>query len=155
MRKFKSETAYRKFLIPELEGCTAEVFSIVGSKMQKNGYPDIIVDHPYYHGYVEFKGHDTVLEIHQYQRIKLLLATGANVLIVRAPNRVEDEEGNLLLTFPLDLGNPGIHLLIALHNCAQRHDTNCPCKTSKYKDRFLSEIPNRGIRKSFGDVADF
>lgn len=110
IKHFSTETAFRKWLVPELRRCKAEVFSIVGSRMQKASYPDIILDHPYYHGYIEFKNENTILRADQIIQIKKLKATGAHAFVVRAPNVIENEYGDQLTVFL----QSGLGLLIAL-----------------------------------------
>ena len=115
LKHFSSETAFRKWLIPELRNCKAEVFSIVGSKMQKGAYPDIILDHPKYHGYIEFKNESTILRADQIIQIKKLKLTGANAFVVRAPHFIENEYGDRLTTFL----QSGLGLLLALEGLCE------------------------------------
>lgn len=110
VRRFSTESDFRKWLIPELRKCQAEVFSIVGGRMQKAAYPDIILDHPYYHGYIEFKNEDTILRGDQIIQMKKLIKTGANAFVARAPNRIEDYRSELITTFV----QSGLGFLIAL-----------------------------------------
>jgi hypothetical protein len=98
------------------------VFPIVGGVIQgegysgqPSGYPDIILDHPRYHGYIEFKGEKTKLRADQKLVIQKLKETGANVYIVRSPNIIEDEEGRQLLTF-VQTGIALLHSLEGLVN---------------------------------------
>ena len=84
----------------------AQVIAIVGHEFQERGIPDRWVHHPYWTGWLEFKGKLTRVEPHQARMIRRMNAIRPNTaLIVRQPNRVEDERGTLIFEWdsPLDL----------------------------------------------------
>jgi hypothetical protein len=76
------------------------VFAIVAHKFQEPGWPDRYVHHRYWHGWLEFKGEHTRLD--KKQRIiiaRLNERVPDSAFVVRWPDRIEDEEGELLATF--------------------------------------------------------
>lgn len=83
----------------EMVKLNAVVFSIVGSNMQSPGWPDRYIAHRRWAGWIEFKGPRTRLAHLQALRIRALRERGVNAVIVRFPNRIEDENGELLGVF--------------------------------------------------------
>ena len=93
------ETDFAKKITRNLRDCNALVLSVVGNRMQQNSWPDIYVAHVYWSGWIEFKGLKTKLRKDQKVLIEGLQIRGANAVIVRAPDKIEDAAGALLSRF--------------------------------------------------------
>lgn len=114
-----TESTFRAPLIKNMRGMGAEILSIVGSKMQGDGWPDIHIDHIHWSGWIEFKGVKTLVKPHQTQKMKDLVAAGAKVYIARAPDKIYDHEEVLMCYFKPPLLLP---TLIVLENSVNVED---------------------------------
>lgn len=84
----------------------ALIFACVASEKQ-SGWPDRYVSHRRWHGWIEFKGVDTVLQDNQKYIIEQLLLRNENVVIIRETlsttvARLEDTNGNKIRNFYID-----------------------------------------------------
>jgi hypothetical protein len=118
LKEFKREADFALHIRNELKKCNAQIFAIVGFQMQQAAWPDLHISHPYYCGFVEFKNHDTILRHDQKVQIRLLIEAGDNAYVVRAPNKIEDEKGNLLGQFD----QTGISLLTCLKDIVKNYE---------------------------------
>lgn len=99
------ENKFASKLTRLIRDCNGLVLSIVGNRMMQSGWPDIFVAHSYWIGFIEFKGEHTVLRKDQQFIIKRLKEKGVNVFIVRYPDLIQDELGNVLGVFKPSSGS--------------------------------------------------
>lgn len=95
-----NEIPWTRKLVDEMRRHNALVFPIVGSRMQPPGWPDRIVSHTLWSGLIEFKGRKT--KVSKAQKIVLRELRKRNksfAYVVRQPDRIEDEKGNLIACF--------------------------------------------------------
>ena len=101
------ETDFAKKITKNIRDCNGLVLSVVGNRMQQNSWPDIYVAHRYWTGWIEFKGLKTMLRKDQAKLLEGLRERYIEAYVVRAPNMIEDHNGNLLELFdpkvPVDL----------------------------------------------------
>jgi len=80
--------------------CNAIIFSCVGGSMQSAGWPDRYVSHLWWQGWLEFKGENTLLTIKQHHILfSLNKRNPCSAFVIRWPNRIENEEGELITYF--------------------------------------------------------
>jgi hypothetical protein len=79
----KTETQLTSQLLRAGRMCRAEILSLHGHDMQAPGWPDAYIAHPYWIGWIEFKGPNTKIEPHQQKIIASLRDKGVNVFVVR------------------------------------------------------------------------
>lgn len=70
MRKRSEECKLTAPFCKSLLQCNAMVYPLVGSMFAPAGWPDRLIIHPYWTGLIEFKDTDTVIEPHQWERIR-------------------------------------------------------------------------------------
>ena len=99
------ENEFAKRMTKAIRDCNGIVLSVVGNKMQQAAWPDIYVAHRYWQGWIEFKGHRTVLREDQRRMIEELHKRGVNAVVVRYHPEgcmIETEHGVLLDIFNMD-----------------------------------------------------
>ena len=100
----ESESTAR--LMREIEDDGGVTIPLVGSYMS-SGWPDRLVYHRLWHGLIELKAPRGKLSDQQRASLrKLRERRSAHAVVVRFPERVEDELGELLTTF--DGTGPGL-----------------------------------------------
>ncbi len=86
------------------------IFIPLVATQMTSGWPDRLVYHRLWHGLLEFKAIKGALDDRQRVNIRdLRRRQPTHVVVVREPNRCEDEEGTLLFTF-----NNGAELMLKL-----------------------------------------
>lgn len=116
----KPETIFTARVTKEMRACNALVYPIIACEQTPPGYPDRVVWHTYWQGWLEFKAEHTCLGIHQAHVIRELNRRKAgSAYVVREAGgaiRIEDEQGAVLG----EVGN-GRELLLWLgkHRCPQ------------------------------------
>ena len=111
------ETKLTKRWVGAMEGRGAVVVPYVASQMQPSGYPDRIVWHAWWTGWIELKGHRTRVQRNQRLRMRELNRRRAGSAYVfrfvdgsseaRWAGTVEDQEGGVLSTI---VDDPGVIL---------------------------------------------
>jgi spore maturation protein CgeB len=96
---YDKENKFSRDLVKGLRNMNALVYPITGSKYQVKGVPDLYVCHSKYIGWLELKVKEHKCESDQKYHIRELRKRGANAFVVRPPNRVEDEHGELLAMY--------------------------------------------------------
>lgn len=95
-----NETKWTGIICDEMEKCNAIIFACVAQKMQAPGWPDRQVTHRYWMGWLEFKGETTKVTKLQKKRIRDLNARQpGTAYVVRYPDKIEDQDGNLQALF--------------------------------------------------------
>ncbi len=95
-----NESPWTRKICQEMRKCNAMVFSVVGGQMQMPGWPDRYICHRYWQGWLEFKGVQT--RVSSIQRVVLRGLRKHHpglAYVVRMPDRIEDEEGQLVRRF--------------------------------------------------------
>ena len=111
----KTETKLTAQLVRAGRECKAEILSLKGVKpteqgSQTPGWPDIFVSHPYWWGWIEFKGPRTLISPIQKRVIKNLMERSTPVWVVRFLDqerdywhfRIEDYESRMYGTFAVE-----------------------------------------------------
>ena len=94
-----AENKYAQFIRKQLRNCNAECIPIVANKYAPAGWPDTYVSHPYWHGWIEFKDVSTKIQKHQVRQLEKLRKNGEQAWVVRAPDKIQDPDGNTVATF--------------------------------------------------------
>lgn len=95
------ECSWTRKVCETLRGQNALVYPLVGNAFAPAGWPDRYVAHRYWNGFLEFKGDNTKVELHQQDVICELRKHGVSVWVVRRGNndddviRIENETGAL------------------------------------------------------------
>lgn len=106
-----SEKHFTKRVCTEMQRQGAKVTAIVAQSMQEPGIPDRHVSWRGYSWWLEFKDVRTKLKLAQKIWIRENNKRCHNAFVVRAPDRVENEEGELIATFS---GKELLHVLYDL-----------------------------------------
>lgn len=77
------ECKYTRKFCRSLEAQGALTYPLVASEYAPPGWPDRIVEHLRWHGYIEFKDETTIIEPLQLRRMTDLQFVGAKVVVVR------------------------------------------------------------------------
>lgn len=93
------ETQWTAKLVNELKKCNARVLNIHGGPMQAPGWPDMLIIHRRFHGFVEVKNEKTQVTPLQRRRILDIKSRGFPAIVLRMPNKLEDENGNFIKHF--------------------------------------------------------
>jgi hypothetical protein len=109
------EIQWTKKICKELEACGAMIFPIVASRMQPPGWPDRIVVHKNWHGFIEFKGEHTAVRPVQAVVMKNLRKRGKLVYIAREPGLLIDPYDSRVVG-EFDSGSAML-MLLAGDNC--------------------------------------
>lgn len=95
-----TESEWTRLVCEEMSRCNTIIFPCVASKMQAAGWPDRWVCHKLWCGWLEFKGENTLLTVKQHHIIySLNKRQPCSAFVVRWPNRIENEEGELITHF--------------------------------------------------------
>lgn len=109
-----AECKWTREICAQLERYNTLIFPVVASRMQKPGWPDRFIAHTQWQGWLEFKDYKTPVSRLQKKVLReLRLRNKRLAYIVRRPDRIEDERGNLLGHFD----GTGLGLLKELIRC--------------------------------------
>ena len=97
----KLESLFTARVTREMRMCNAMVYPIIACEQTPAGYPDRVVWHSYWQGWIEFKAQTTKLEPHQVKVIRELnKRRPGSAVVVREWEggmiRIENEDGRLL-----------------------------------------------------------
>jgi hypothetical protein len=106
-----SEARWQNAIVRSLRKCNAIVYCFAGSRFQAKGIPDTFIAHPYWNGWIEFKGENTPITVAQVQAIEKLNECGVKAFIAREPNLICNYEQDVIRKFD---GVTGISLLRVL-----------------------------------------
>jgi hypothetical protein len=84
------EIKWTKKICKELEAQGAMIFPIVASRMQPPGWPDRIIVHKNWTGFIEFKGESTAIRPVQVVVMRNLRKRGKIVYLAREPGILYD-----------------------------------------------------------------
>lgn len=94
------ESEFKRRVLDGVTRCNGMVFHIVASMMQEPGWPDEYIQHRYWRGFLEFKGKNTRLSAKQKIIIRELNERcPGSAYVVRYPDRIENEKGELIVNF--------------------------------------------------------
>ena len=87
------ENAFSRLVKKQLEDQGAFVYNITGNQYSAAGVPDLHVTHASWTGYIELKVGKNKLSALQRLTIKKIKRAGGKALVLRAPDILENEEG--------------------------------------------------------------